>query len=190
MALAGACLVADLVTKWIVFYPESAQPGFHEGMVVGHVTSWWRIILVYNPGITFGLFEGAGAWLLAGLTAAVIAWLTATLWKLPAGRRLQGFALSIVIGGAVGNLYDRTVRTMIEPDKNPGVRDFLDWYVPPDTGFGQWLITTFGPNGNHWYTSNVADVLIVCGVVLLAWCILREPSEEAEGSAPVEAVTS
>ena len=82
--------------------------------------------------------------------------------------------LALILAGAIGNLYDRTLRPVIEPDTNPGVRDFLDWYVPADTSFGAWLIENWGTN--HWYTSNVADVLIVCGVILLAWCIIREPA--------------
>ena len=146
----------------------------------------WDTILVYNNGITFGMFPSAGPWVLAGLTGIVILVLCHMLWTAPAAHRLRHFALSIVIGGAIGNLYDRTLRPMIEADKNPGVRDFLDWYVPRDTPTGQWLIETFGTN--HWYTSNVADVIIVTGVILLAWCILREPESTSEGVA-AESVT-
>jgi signal peptidase II len=178
IGLAVLALVLDVVSKWMVFYPECIERGFHQGMVVGEVTSWWRTILVYNQGITFGMLPGAGAWILALGTGGVIALLVWKLWTLQDGRRLEAFALAIVIGGAIGNLYDRTIRTSIEADGNPGVRDFLDWYVPADTALGEWLLETF--HTNHWYTSNVADVSIVCGVILLAWCILREPAEADE----------
>ena len=177
-ALAGACLVADLVTKWLVFYPEVLEPTFHEGMVVGEVASWWRTILVYNRGITFGLLPEAGAWVLSLGTAVVIAYLVHLLLRVGPSEKLRPFALSIVIGGAIGNLYDRTLRPVLEADKNPGVRDCLDWYVPETTDFGEWLVATVG--SSHWYTSNVADVLIVCGVILLAWCILNEPEEDRD----------
>jgi signal peptidase II len=187
-AIALAALLADLVTKWWVFYPHALEPDFEESQVVGRVFTGWDTVLVYNQGITFGMLEGTGAWILAAGTAVVIGALAWKLWRLPmhpvggaAGfvrmRRLEAFALAIVIGGAVGNLYDRTLRPLIEPDTRPGVRDFLDWYVPADTAVGRWLIDTFGRN--HWYVSNVADVCIVCGVILLAWCILREPQAEA-----------
>ena len=186
--LALFCLLFDLVTKWWVFYPHAVQPDFREGLHVGTVCSGWDTILVYNNGITFGLLPSAGRWVLALGTGIVIAVLCWKLWTAPRGRKLESFALSIVIGGAIGNLYDRTVRPLIEADKNPGVRDFLDWYVPSDTAAGRWLLETF--ETNHWYTSNVADVIIVCGVILLAWCILREPATAptpSEGDAAPQA---
>jgi lipoprotein signal peptidase len=66
----------------------------------------------------------------------------------------------------------------VEPDSRPGVRDFLDWYVPEGTALARWLRSH--EVRTHWYTFNVADALIVSGVVLLAWKILREkPPEKA-----------
>ncbi len=183
--LSALCVTADLWSKHAVFYPHVLEPGFHEGLAVGEVTSWWRIIIVYNEGITFGMLPEAGPWILAVGTTAVIGFLGWKLWTVDAGRRLHSFALAIVIGGALGNLYDRTLRPWLEPDKRPGVRDFLDWYASADTALGKWLLETVGEN--HWYTSNVADVLIVCGVILLAWCILREPSPRDDTSPSAEA---
>jgi signal peptidase II len=180
-AFAALCLAADLWTKHLVFYPHVLEPGFREGMPVpsGRVASWWDTILVYNLGVTFGSFSGVPGWTKAVLTAAVIGWMAWKLWTLPAGKRLQAASLAMIVGGAVGNLYDRTLRPAIEPDQRPGVRDFLDWHLPEHWDLAQ----TFRQRGwsTHWYTSNVADVLIVCGVSLLAWCILREPDE---GAAP------
>ncbi len=172
LALALAVLIADLGSKWAIFYPHVLDPGFREGKVVGELTSWWRLILVYNTGITFGSFSGSATWLLGLVTGGVIAVLVYQLWTAPADARVRSFALSIIIGGAAGNLYDRALRPLIEPDKHPGVRDFLDWYAPDHWGLADWLrehdMTT------HWYTSNVADVCIVVGVFLLAGCILTE----------------
>lgn len=182
-AFAAACLAADLWTKHLVFYPHVLEPGFREGMSVpgGRLAPWWDTILVYNLGVTFGSFSGVPGWTKALLTSAVIAWMAWKLWTLPPGRRLQAASLSMIVGGAVGNLYDRTLRPALEPDRIPGVRDFLDWHIPDDWA----LARTFRERGwgTHWYTSNVADVLIVCGVILLAWCILREPEEKPKGAA-------
>ena len=175
LTLSAAGLAADLWTKHLVFYPYVVQPGFdeHAGKQVGVVCSWWRTILAYNQGVTFGMGSGAGAWILSLGTGAVIALLLRSLWKTPTEERVKRFALSIIVGGAIGNLYDRALRPLVEADKHPGVRDFIDWYVPP--------------NGYHWYTFNVADALIVSGVVLLAWKILREkpaePKSEGGGAA-------
>jgi len=179
---AGFLLAADLWSKHLVFYPHVLEPGFREGEVVGRIASWWQTKLVYNLGVTFGMFEDVPAWTKALLTTAVIAWLGFTLWRLPAGRPVQAASLAMIVGGAVGNLYDRTLRPLVEPDTRPGVRDFLDWYAPDDWRLAGWLREH--DVHTHWYTSNIADVLIVCGVILLAGCLLREPGERRPGRGP------
>lgn len=176
---AGAVLAADLWSKHLVFYPHVLEEGYRpdHAVVVGEVASWWRTILVYNQGVTFGLLSGVPMWVKSLFTLGVIAWLGVRLWRAPARSRLEPVALAMIVGGAVGNLYDRALRPFVEPDTNPGVRDFLDWYAPPGTWLAGWLtehgITT------HWYTSNVADVCIVVGVGLLAIVLLREKDPEA-----------
>lgn len=176
-ALAAAALTADLWTKHLVFYPEALDPSMH-GRPVGTVTSWWRTVIAYNEGATFGLGEDLGAWTLGIGVSIVIALLLRSLWKTSVTERVRCFALSIIIGGALGNLYDRALRPSLEADRHPGVRDFLDWYVPDGTALADWLRAH--DVETHWYTFNVADALIVSGVVLLAWKILREkPQEEA-----------
>lgn len=174
-AFAAACLAADLWTKHLVFYPHVLDAGFREGMPVpgGRVASWWNTILVYNQGVTFGSFSWVPAWLKAGLTSCVILWMAWKLWTVDASERAQSLSLAMVVGGAVGNLYDRALRPAVEPDVRPGVRDFLDWHLPDDSGLAAWFRERDWPT--HWYTSNVADVLIVCGVILLAICLVREP---------------
>ncbi len=176
-ALAAACLAADLWTKYIVFYPmrpEGSAP-------VAELTSWFRIIIAFNRGVTFGLASGTSVWILGLLTGLVIVLLIWNLWRLPPTAITKSLALSMIIGGAIGNLYDRTVRPHFEADSRPGVRDFLDWYVPDHWPMAPWIEENLG--STHWFTSNVADVLIVCGVFLLAWMILREPAEDAKAEA-------
>src|SRR5262249_11972515 len=143
--------------------------------ITGHVASWWRTILAYNRGVTFGMGSGLGAWLLSVGTGIVIALLLRTLWRAPRGEPLQCFALSIIRGGAAGNLYERALRPFVEADKHPGVRDFIDWYVPADSALGRFLMDHHVTSYEyHWYTFNLADACIVSGVVLLAWKVLRE----------------
>jgi len=189
-ALAAAAAAADLWTKHLVFYPRILEHGGFDGsgaIFVGQVAPWWRTVLSYNPGVTFGLGAGAGAWLLSLGTGLVIAMLLRSLWKTPREERLKLFALSIVVGGALGNLYDRALRPHVEADTHPGVRDFIDWYFPDGTAAADFLKSHHV--NTHWYTFNLADALIVSGVVLLAWKILREkpPEKAAETPAAPEA---
>jgi signal peptidase II len=179
-AFAALCLAADLWTKYLVFYPLP-QSGASRRHVMT-IASWFDIITVYNQGITFGLASGASAWVLGLVTGAVIALLAHMLWSLPRAQRAKSLAISMIVGGALGNLYDRTLRPHLEADRTPGVRDFLDWYAPDHWALGRWLQENVGTT--HWYTSNVADVLIVCGVILLAWRILRE---KPDSGTPAEA---
>ena len=60
-------------------------------------------------------------------------------------------ALGLIIGGALGNGYDRVIRG--------AVVDFLDFV------FGSW----------HYWAFNLADSFIVCGAILLGWSMLRRP---------------
>ena len=107
---------------------------------------WLKLVLVHNPGAAFGLLSQAGGWqrwffIAAGVVIAggVAVWLRRAArsggW-LPAG-------LSLVLGGALGNLWDRIVRG--------AVVDFVDVY------YGRF----------HWPAFNVADAAISVGAVIL-----------------------
>ncbi len=184
-ALAAACLTADLWTKYLVFYP--LRPVRVE---VARVTDWFSLIIAYNRGVTFGLASGTSTWVLALGTGTVIILLSWQLWAARADERLKSVALAMIIGGAVGNLYDRSIRPHVELDTRPGVRDFLDWYAPDHWALADWLREH--DIQRHWYTSNVADVLIVCGVILLAWLIITEkqPVEVPTGDGATERATA
>ena len=81
------------------------------------------------------------------------------------------FGLSLILGGAVGNLIDRAVRGEVV--------DFLDVYVSPPR-LADWFVGTFGTA--HWPTFNVADSAIVTGACLLFWTIVRPPANEPAAS--------
>jgi signal peptidase II len=177
-ALGAAAVAADLWTKHLVFYPEVLDPGYDPrlAVVVDQIAPWWRTVLSYNQGVTFGLGSSVVGWVLSLGTGLVIAALLRSLWKTERSERVKLFALSIVVGGALGNLYDRALRPHVEPDTHPGVRDFIDWYFPEGTSVADFLRSHHV--NNHWYTFNLADALIVSGVCLLAWKILREKPQE------------
>ena len=79
-------------------------------------------------------------------------------WKLPASSQLPRLALALIIGGALGNLFDRV--------RLGYVIDFLDVY------WGR----------HHWPAFNVADSSITIGVALLVIDMLRQPRVQTEGA--------
>ncbi|MBN3032965.1 MAG: signal peptidase II [Candidatus Saganbacteria bacterium] len=112
-----------------------------------------RLTYVRNTGAAFSLFTGYSSYLaLAGLivAVAVIVWHTRTS---PRDRRLQ-FALAAVLGGSLGNLLDRLLRSYVV--------DYLDLTV--------------------WPVFNLADVMINLGVLLLAWRLFHKEVNNVSGT--------
>jgi signal peptidase II len=138
LLLAIVLIVIDQMTKsWIVEYVM--QPPR-----VIEVTSFFNLVLAWNRGISFGLFNSGSdlnAWLLPLLVAMVTAVLG--VWLARTDRLLIGASLGLIIGGAVGNLIDRL--------RLGAVIDFLDVHA----------------FGYHWPAFNVADSGITIGAALL-----------------------
>ncbi|MFO0831285.1 MAG: signal peptidase II [Phycisphaerales bacterium] len=119
--------------------------------------------LVLNPGAVFGI--GAGKrWFFVIFTVVAIAvglWMFATWTR--ARDRLSHAAIGLILGGGLGNLYDRLlfacVRDFIHP--LPDVRLPFGWAWP------------WGGRDIWPYVSNVADALLIAGVLILAWKALR-----------------
>ena len=112
-----------------------------------------NLVLVHNPGAAFGFLSQAGGWqrwffIAAGLAigAFVAVWLGRCVRS---GRRWLSAGLCLVLGGALGNLWDRIVRG--------AVVDFIDVY------YGRF----------HWPAFNVADAAITVGAAILILTSLR-----------------
>lgn len=137
-AVAGAVMLLDQWSKaWIL---ELLATG--ENRVL---TPFFNLVLVHNQGAAFSMLSDAAGWqrgLFSIIALGISAWIAVTLWRHPARSLLNG-ALSLILGGAVGNLTDRLMRG--------AVVDFLDFH---------WL-------GHHWPAFNVADSAITVGAVLL-----------------------
>lgn len=110
------------------------------------LTSWLNMTLAHNYGAAFSFLSDAGGWqrwLFTGLASVVTVVLVVWLLRLSAQEKLTAAALSLVIGGAVGNLIDRIM--------NGYVVDFIDVYY----------------QSHHWPAFNLADSAITGGVILL-----------------------
>jgi signal peptidase II len=108
--------------------------------------SYFNLTLVFNTGAAFSLLHMAGGWqrwFFIAIAALVSLFIVAWLRKLPSTRYLALISLTLVLGGALANLWDRLVLGY--------VIDFLDFHL------GEW----------HWPVFNVADVAIDLGVLLL-----------------------
>lgn len=137
-AMAFAIALADQLSKLLVldlFFPGESLS----------VTGFFNLVLVFNTGAAFSFLAGASGWqtpLLIGISALAIVALSWMLWRNPS-RRLLATGLSLILGGAIGNLVDRVAYGKVV--------DFLDFHA-----FG-W----------HWPAFNVADSAICVGAALL-----------------------
>lgn len=138
LLLSVVVIVLDLATKaWIV---RVFQPG--ETLVL---TSWFNLVLAYNEGAAFSFLAHAGGWqrwfflvLSIGISAAIV-----LILRRQRDRALTSFALALVLGGALGNAWDRVTLGHVV--------DFIQLHAA----------------GYYWPAFNVADSAISVGVVLL-----------------------
>lgn len=115
-----------------------------------------NLTLTYNTGAAFSFLREAGGWkrwLLSGVALGVGAVIAVWLWRLPPRSHWLACALTLVLGGAAGNLLDRLFRP------GGGVVDFVDLY------YGDW----------HWPAFNVADSAISVGAVMLLVTAFQHP---------------
>jgi len=152
LVIAVLVLLLDRLTKWLV----QDRISLHESISV--LPGFFRLTHVQNQGAAFGLFaESPSEWKVAMLilfSVAALAIVSALLWKNSHALTVTGIGLALIMGGALGNLWDRL--------RDGRVIDFLDFYV------GRY----------HWPAFNIADSAIVAGALLLVVEILFSTREE------------
>lgn len=137
LGLAALVVALDQATKqWIV------GSAMREARVI-EVLPFLNIVMAWNRGVSFGLFndDGLSPWVF--FTIAVVFSIAMTVWMARTRSRLLAAALGLMIGGALGNAVDRV--------RWGAVADFIDLHVA----------------GWHWPAFNVADAAITVGAVLL-----------------------
>ena len=153
--IALAVVALDRYTKWLI----SHRLTLHDSIPV--IPGFFRIIHAENPGAAFGIFaDSPPQWKVALLIAfSIIALLIVSLllWKNSHRLTTTGIGLALILGGAVGNLWDRLV--------SRHVVDFLLFYIGP----------------HQWPAFNVADSAIVVGAGLLVFEIVftKSPSHQS-----------
>jgi signal peptidase II len=140
LSISALVVAVDQLTKYIV----GRSFALYESL---EVTPFFNLVLVHNRGAAFSFLSSAGGWqrpFFIGIALVAAAWISWLLRKHPT-ETLFCFALSLILGGAIGNVVDRVLFG--------AVVDFLDFHV-----FG-W----------HWPAFNVADSAITVGAALLIW---------------------
>lgn len=151
LALALLVVLLDQFTKWLIL-------GNYRLGDATFVTSFFNIVRAHNTGAAFSFLAAAGGWqrwFFTALALAAAVFITFLL-RTHAGQKLFAFSLSMVLGGAVGNLIDRLVHGYVV--------DFLDFHW-------SWLTPMFA--GGHFPAFNVADAAITAGVIGLILDELR-----------------
>ena len=145
--LVAATLAFDRWTKALI------QKRFDLNASMSVIDGFFNITYVRNTGVAFGIFSSisspAKSVLLSVFTACAAVVVITFSVRTPAHNRLLQIALSLVLGGALGNLYDRLAYGYVV--------DFLELYA----------------GSYHWPSFNVADSAISIGVALLAIEIIR-----------------
>jgi signal peptidase II len=141
-------VVGVTLDLWTKAWAEGSLKGNPSREVVAHV---FHLTYAENPHGAFSLFRGVPEWLRRGglivaslLAVGVIGWLLLR----SSTSRWMVLAFSLVLSGALGNLYDRLLLGH--------VRDFIDWHI--DREGARWFT---------WPTFNLADSYITVGVTLL-----------------------
>lgn len=137
--LAVLVIAADQLTKHLA----SAQLGYGEPVVINQ---FFDLCLLHNKGAAFSFLSQAGGWQrwLFGAVAAIVSLvLVVWIYRLPAAAKMQGLALALVLGGALGNLWDRLTLGHVV--------DFIHLHY----------------QHHYWPAFNVADSAITLGATLL-----------------------
>jgi signal peptidase II len=149
--LSVGIFVADQLTKYLATtYLNVHQPV--------PVMPLFNLTLVHNTGVAFSFLSNAGnlaRWLLVALALVVSTIIVWWLKRLPSGQRITAIPLSLILGGAMGNVWDRI--------QYGYVVDFIDLY------YNDW----------HWPAFNIADSAITVGAVILIFGTLRPRPEQA-----------
>ena len=142
--LAGLIVLLDQASKWIAL--GTMQPGESR-----YVTVFFNWVLTFNSGAAFSFLSDAGGWqrwFFTVLALGISGWIAFELKKHPE-QKLMALALTLVLGGALGNVIDRI--------RFGAVVDFIQWHAA----------------GYYWPAFNVADSAITLGAILLVWDQLR-----------------
>ena len=134
-------IIADQITKYFVsIHKATLYPPLQ-------IFSWFNLVYVENKGISFGILSKFNISFYLGLVSFFVSFYIIYLLK-KSKKVIEKIALSLILGGAIGNGIDRVIREY--------VIDFIDIYL----------------NNFHWPAFNIADSSITVGGILYFWLII------------------
>ncbi|CAM3012437.1 signal peptidase II [Vibrio rarus] len=153
--LAALVFVSDIAIKLVVM--NSMEYGWANRI---EVTSFFNLLYVHNHGAAFSFLgdqSGWQRWLFAGIAIIVCGVLALWMRKLPNTAKWNNIAYSLIIGGALGNVFDRIIHGFVV--------DYLDFFV-----------------GNyHWPAFNLADTAICIGAgMIILDSFIKDKSSSAK----------
>jgi len=152
IAIVAGVLVLDIATKALI------QKNFHLFQQQDVIGSYVRLTFIYNPGAAFGIHLGQySRQIFLALSLVALGALIGMYWYTPTADRIRLIAISLICGGAIGNLIDR-IRSA------SGVVDFID----------------VGVGNVRWPVFNVADMAVTTGAIILALSLWKEEQTVGE----------
>ena len=130
--------ILDRLTKIYIIYLDKINNGSEI-----YLSKYLNIYLIWNEGIAFGLFSLDEKIFYNYLTIFIFVIVVLVLFWVIKSKGIQKYALSMISGGAIGNLFDRIFYQ--------AVPDFIDLHI----------------NNFHWFIFNIADIFITSGVFLM-----------------------
>lgn len=153
LLVALLAIIADQVHKYIMIYivemakfSLNGKPVIESGSKVVEVTNFFNLVMVWNRGVSFGMFNHGQVMTFQPLLLSILALVITVLlllWLKKAKNNLQKTGIGLVIGGALANVVDRILYG--------AVADFFDFHL----------------GLNHWPAFNIADSCICVGVFIL-----------------------
>ena len=130
--------ILDRLTKIYIIYLDKINSGSEL-----YLSKYLNIYLIWNKGIAFGLFSLDEKNFYNYLTIFIFIIIVLILFWIIKSKGIQKYALLMISGGALGNLFDRIFYR--------AVPDFIDLHI----------------NNFHWFIFNIADIFITIGVSLM-----------------------
>jgi signal peptidase II len=150
-------LVVLLLDQWT---KALAQTHLTFGMS-REVTGFFDLTLAYNRGAAFSFLSNSGGWqrwFFSVIALVVSVVLAVWIWRLGSRQRILALGLALILGGAIGNLYDRLALGHVV--------DFISVHYQSD----------------YWPAFNIADSAITCGAILLIVDMLQQQRKHSGAS--------